>query len=172
MSQTHWKAILKKDSLYLGAWDLSDGDGGYTEHTLTIDHVTQEKVPGTDGTERVCPVGYFRENIKPMVLNKTNCKIIAKLYNEPHIEGWSGKSVTIYVNPKVRAFGETTEGLRVRPVVPQKQKPNLSPAHPKWVQAVNSLATGSVSMKWIHDNFAITSENEKLLLTEAENAKA
>jgi hypothetical protein len=50
---------------------------------------------------------------KPMILNKTNCKIIAKIHDTPYIEQWAGKSILIYA-AKVKAFGEMVDALRVK----------------------------------------------------------
>ena len=56
-----------------------------------------------------------------MILNVTNCKTIAKIYDSPYIEDWIGKYITVY-SAKVKAFGETVEALRIRPKVPSMKK--------------------------------------------------
>ena len=62
----------------------------------------------------------FKENgVKPMILNRVNCKAITKLYKTPYIEEWAGKQVTIRVE-QVRAFGDVVDALRIKPVLPAK----------------------------------------------------
>lgn len=104
---THWKKLTNPH--YIGAWDLQPGQ----EVKLKIETVTQEPVKGADGKEELCIIARFEKAKKPMILNKTNCKIIAKLHNTPYIEEWAGKEIVIYA-AKVSAFGEKVEALRVK----------------------------------------------------------
>ena len=53
-----------------------------------------------------------------MIPNKTNMRIITKLFGTPYIEDWSGRKVIIYA-AKVRAFGEMIEALRIKNQLPQ-----------------------------------------------------
>ena len=104
---THWKKLT--NAHYIGAHDLQPGQ----EIRLTINKVQQEAVKGTDGKEELCIVCYFEKAKKPMILNKTNCKIITKLHGSPYIEDWAGKDVIIYA-ARVSAFGEKVEALRIK----------------------------------------------------------
>lgn len=116
MNKTHWKKMTNPD--YLGAYALNPGE----EKTLTISVVKHELVTGTDGKKEECIVAHFVENEKPMIMNKTNLKSIAKLYKTPYIEDWQGKKITIYID-KVKAFGEIVEALRIKNVMPKAQQP-------------------------------------------------
>ena len=71
---THWKNQFNYD--YLGAYSLSDGK----DIVLTIKETKKEMVTGANGQKSECFVAYFHENVKPMILNKTNCKAIEKMY--------------------------------------------------------------------------------------------
>jgi hypothetical protein len=104
---THWKKLT--DNPYIGAHDLQPGQ----EVVITISSVSKEKVKGADGKEKECIVAKLEGTAKPMILNRTNCKIIAKLLETPYIEQWAGERVIIYA-AKVTAFGEEMEALRVR----------------------------------------------------------
>lgn len=110
MSFTHWKKLTNPK--YLGAQDLTTDTGSFGEIILTISKVSQEIVKGPDGKEEQCIIGYFTENMKPIILNKTNCKVLTKLSGSPFIEKWSGVKVAIGVK-KVKAFGEVTDALRI-----------------------------------------------------------
>lgn len=73
----HWKKLINPD--YLGAYSLYDrGD-----IALTVDNVKVETITGPDGKREECPVCYWREKEKPMILNVTNMKMIAKLTGSP-----------------------------------------------------------------------------------------
>lgn len=111
MTQTHWKKLHNPD--YLGAYSLDPGQ----DLILTIKNVTVQTVTGPDNRKEECPMISFVEPSKPMVLNVTNSKIIAKIYGTPFIEEWAGKKIQIYVD-NVKAFGDVVEALRIRKFIP------------------------------------------------------
>ena len=109
---THWKKLMNPD--YLGGYALITGQ----DLIATIKSVGNEEVTGTDGKKGICSVIHFVEpDIKPMILNATNNKTIAKLFKTPYIEQWSGRKIQIYTE-KVKAFGEVWDALRIRPFLP------------------------------------------------------
>jgi hypothetical protein len=110
---THWKQNF--DYKFTGAYELQPGE----MKTLTIIKTGHAEVMNQQGKKETCFVAYFDgANQKPMVLNKTNCKTIGKLYGDM-IENWIGKQITIK-SEKVKAFGEVVDALRIVPIVPQK----------------------------------------------------
>jgi hypothetical protein len=108
---THWKKLMNPD--YLGGYALTPGQ----DIIATIKSVGNEEVTGPDGKKEICSVIHFVEDIKPMILNATNNKTIAKLFKTPYIEQWCGKKIQIYTE-KVKAFGQVWDALRVRPFLP------------------------------------------------------
>lgn len=104
---THWKKLTNPN--YIGAHDLQPGQ----EVKITFEKIVQEMVKGQDGKEEQCVVAYLKGAKKPMILNKTNMKIITKVLDTPYVEQWRGKSVIIYT-AKVKAFGELVDALRVK----------------------------------------------------------
>ena len=111
---THWKKLTNPD--YLGAYILEPGQ----EIIATIDRVQTEQVTGPDGSKSECIVAHFAErDIKPMILNVTNCKTITALTGSAYVEDWPGTKIQIYA-AKVRAFGEMVEALRIRPTPPKE----------------------------------------------------
>jgi len=109
---THFKKLMNPN--YLGAYAIDPGQ----ELTVTIASVKQEMVMGPDGKKEECIVAHFQEQgIKPIILNATNCKSIARLYKTPYIENWVGKKITIHVQ-QVKAFGDVVDALRIKPVLP------------------------------------------------------
>ena len=93
----HWKNLANYD--YLGAYSL---DGIAPEITLTIATIKVERVTANGGAAEDCIVAHFKEKtqdgveVKPMVLNKTNCKTIEKVYGTGDVEQWIGKSIIVY----------------------------------------------------------------------------
>jgi DNA-directed RNA polymerase subunit RPC12/RpoP len=113
---THWKKLTNPD--YLGAYALQPGE----DLIATIKEVTQADVIGNGGKKELKTVVMFVENIKPMVLNRTNSKTITKLFKTPYIEQWKGKKIQIYIEHNIQAFGEVVDGIRVRPFLPKEEK--------------------------------------------------
>ena len=114
MSETHWKKLINPD--YLGAYSLEVGN----DMILTISAVKREMITGTGGKKEECPVCHWKENQKPMILNVTNMKTIAKMYG-PYIENWAGKRVQIYAST-TKFGGDTVECLRIRKDPPEDVK--------------------------------------------------
>lgn len=116
----HWKKLVS-DPKYLGEADLAAGQ----EITVTIAAVTREAVKNADGqAEKI--VVHFAENCKPMILNVTNSKAIAKVTEEKLVEKWKGARIQLYIDPKVRAFGEIVAALRVRPFAPRQNSQTVN----------------------------------------------
>lgn len=111
MTKTHWKKLTNPN--YLGSYAFQPGE----EKTVTIKEVKRKIVQNQNGKED-CTVAYFVEDVKPLILNKTNCDMIAKVWGTPYIEDWSDKKITLKVK-KISAFGEMVDAVRVskdRPV--------------------------------------------------------
>lgn len=113
---THWKALANYD--YLGAYSLENGK----DKIVTIKKIVTELVTGNAGRKDNCIVAYFSDEEKPMILNKTNCKTIQKIYGTPIIEEWVGKKIVLFASTTSLA-GETVECLRIRPYPPVADKP-------------------------------------------------
>lgn len=113
---THYKKLMNPD--YLGAYALDPGK----DLVVTIRSVANEMIIGADGKKEECIVARFHErDIKPMILNATNCKTITKLAGSPFIENWQGMKIQLFVE-KVKAFGDVVEALRVRPFKPKVEQ--------------------------------------------------
>ena len=121
MGKTHFKKLQNPD--FLGSYALEDGK----DIILTIDYVRQEKVTGSDGKSEELPVCHWKEQQKPMILNSTNLKMIAKVLGSPYIEDWSGKKIQIG-SERVKAFGDVVDALRVRKFIPKQAESN-EPLH-------------------------------------------
>lgn len=122
MALTHWKKLENPD--YIGAYAFQPGE----EKVVTIQRVQREMVNGPDGKREECTVLHFRENEKPLILNATNGKMVAKMAGTPYIEQWSGIRIAIGVE-KVRAFGDYVDAVRVKAKkLPQIKDPVGEPA--------------------------------------------
>lgn len=109
MNKTPWKKIVS-DPDYLGEADFNEGE----EKIVTIDRVKSGVgIKTAKGTETKSVV-YFKERIKPMVLNVARSKAITKVAGSKFIEDWQGVQIALYIDDNVSAFGEIVSAVRVR----------------------------------------------------------
>ena len=67
----------------------------------------------TTGEVKKAVICYFKDNLKPMILNKTNKESIAKATGEECIEDWAGHQIQLFY-ATVSAFGGMKPALRIR----------------------------------------------------------
>jgi len=156
-TKTHWKKVFNSD--YLGSCDLEDGK----DLKAVIKSVTVKSVKGPDGKEQERNVATFTDaNLKPMILNATNCKLIKKFAKSVFINDWNNIPIQIYIKDDIKAFGEVTEGLRIRPTQPVMSKPVLKPGIAAWNKAVEFLkGTGTIDA--IRTRYELSKEDEETL---------
>lgn len=148
--KTHWKRLINPD--FIGAYALeADKD-----LVVTIDYVQLETIKGTDGKSEECTVAHLVKQ-KPLILNMTNSKSIAKLYG-PYIEDWAGKQITLFAST-TKAFGDIVECLRIRPTVPRKEKQSINDA--RFAKAIESIKSGEYTFDKLRDSFSLTDDQIK-----------
>ena len=106
--------LMGKNPNFLGSWDLYDMPNG--QITVTLKKIQDEEVINA-GQKQGCTVAHFEENIKPMILNLTNKKTLAKLYKTKSTKKLIGKKITIGYE-KVKAFGAIHDALRIKKEIP------------------------------------------------------
>lgn len=104
----HWKKIVKPDAPFFGEADFDSVDRTFL---VTIRDCKMEQIKSKKGVE-AHGVLYFDEDIKPLILNITNGKRIAKLYGK-QVEGWVGKQIMLYYDPNVYFGRDKVGGVRV-----------------------------------------------------------
>jgi hypothetical protein len=151
MSKTHFKKAF--NTPYLGSQDLPD----YKDLTLTIDKVLCEMSRGLKENS-LFNIIYFKEKgFKTMLLNATNSKILKNLTKSPYIEDWSGQRITIYVLEGVKAFGGTTDALRIRTKTVEPTIPVITVDHPKWESICKKVKAG-LTIEGIRNHYEISTE--------------
>lgn len=103
---THWKKLENPE--YIGSYAFQPDE----RKIVTIKSVRREMVSGADGKREECTVVHFAEAEKPLILNATNGKAIAKVAKTPYIEQWEGVRIELNVE-RVKAFGEIVDAVRV-----------------------------------------------------------
>jgi FKBP-type peptidyl-prolyl cis-trans isomerase 2 len=139
--KTHFRKI--KSPNYLGSWDLMNDDGTFVKKVMTIKKASTKQITDQRGQTSDEAVLEF-ENYKPMILNHTNVRAIAKALKSPYIEDWIGKQITIYVK-NVKAFGEYHDALRIEPIAPKVAKENTL-SKERFNKALEALKTGQTTI--------------------------
>ena len=155
---THWKTQFNYD--YLGAYSLPDGK----DIILTIRETKKEQVVGTSGKKEECFVAYFFENVKPMILNRTNCKTMTKIFKTQNFEEWVNKQIQIG-SVMVDAFGEKVDSLRIRPFIPKVENslPTVETGSAIWKNILDGLA-GGFTVAQVQTKYKLTKEQIKELV--------
>jgi hypothetical protein len=146
-NKTHWKMLINPD--YIGAYALPPGQ----DLTVTIESVSREIVTSTGGKKEECTVARLKGH-KPLILNVTNSKSIARLYG-PYIEDWAGKPITLYAST-TKLAGEMVECVRIRPQVVQQQPQKQPLSDERLDKAIESIKAGEFYLDQLHARFDLT----------------
>lgn len=117
--QVHWKLLTNPN--YLGGCHFSDGK----DKIVTIEKTAYEKVVGDKGRTEEKMVMHFKEDVKPLILNKTNPKIISELFRSPMLSDWDNKKIQLYFDPTVKFGKDVVGGVRVRKFLPKIESTDL-----------------------------------------------
>lgn len=148
-NKTHWRKAFNSE--YIGSSDLDD----YKDIILTIKEVKLEQLKGTKEKDTK-NVAYFVEKIKPMILNATSCKTLRKFAGgSNYIEDWKGLRIIVYVEKGIKAFGDVTDALRIRPTQP--------PAQEKQVDVTEAILklSGCISLEDLQSVYLALSKDER-----------
>lgn len=96
------------ESKYLKQTDVED------EVTVTVEKVGKQNIARKGDEPEYKWLVRFKEFQKPMVLNSTNIKRLAKACDSDDTDEWTGKTAVLYVDPDVEFAGNIVGGLRIR----------------------------------------------------------
>lgn len=127
-TKTHYRKVFKSD--HLGSADLEEFIEEKVNLIFTIDHVKQhELTPGVKnsgvlvaGRRISANIAYFKEPIKPLVLNATNSKQVSKFAKSPFVQDWKDIAIELYIDHSVKMKGEVVGGVRIKPKQPVLNK--------------------------------------------------
>ena len=161
-AKTHYRKVFKSD--HLGVADLEDLIEEKKRLVFTVREVKQEFGVSVAGRKGDHNIAYFKENIKPLVLNATNSKIMKSFNNgSPFVEDWSNTVIELYIDPNAKLKGELTGGVRIKPKQPTMSKPELKPENKKVWDAAVSYLKGNGTIEGIKAKYSISTANEQKL---------
>lgn len=160
--KTHYRKVFKSD--HLGIADLEDLIEEGKRLVFTVKEVKQEYGASVAGKKIDANIAYFKEPIKPLVLNATNSKIMKSFNNgSPFVEDWKNTVIELYIDQNVKMKGDIVGGVRIKPTRPSITKPELTPTMvDEWKRAIAHLK-GNGTIDDIKKRYALSDANEKLL---------
>lgn len=112
MAETLTNINKLRNPNYLGSWDLQDTSGKMIDIIVTIKEVTKEEAFNMQAQAKEEVVTVHFNEVKPMILNSTNLKMIVKVTGTEYIEQMVGKKIQL-TTKKVKAFGEIHDAIRI-----------------------------------------------------------
>lgn len=95
---------------------LTKDDVGEDGLVLTIKGFRMETVKSDDGEEEKT-VLHFVEDVRPMILNRTNAQLVGVATGAKTAGEARGKQIVVYNDPTVSFGGKITGGLRIKKLV-------------------------------------------------------
>lgn len=143
MTEKKYRNYQEYFANYLGGWSFADGD-----KILTIKDVLVQPVRNKDNTTEDRLTVLFAEEDLPLILNRTNADMIAKVTGTSNTGEWIGRKIKLGTE-RVRAFGDVWDAVRVK--------------NEKITDADLQLATGP-QLARLHELIADGSINEPAML--------
>lgn len=167
-SKTHYRKVFKSD--HLGCADLEDFiEEKVNPLVFTISHVKQEIGVSVAGKKGNFNIAYFKEGIKPLVLNATNAKVVKQLSGgSPFVEDWNNIVVELFIDPSVKMKGDTVGGVRIKAGV--KTLPFLTENSAAYKNALAHIVAGN-NFEKIEERFQLTQEIKNKLTSDANSQR-
>jgi hypothetical protein len=175
-NKTHYRKVFKSD--HLGVADLEEYLEEGKKLVFTVTHVKQYFYDPSDRKTGIVVAGkriganiaFFKESIKPLVLNATNSKTMKGFNNNsPYVEEWANTMIQLYIDPNVKMKGDVVGGVRISPTRPSTAKPQLTPESDNWQVAIDYFASASDMEKL--KGYDINKKDTLLLVAEIQKLK-
>lgn len=116
-NKTHFRKVFKSD--HLGSADLEEFKEEGKALIFTIKEVKQEYNTKVAGRKIDANIAYFKQNVKPLVLNATNSAVLKKISGSPFVEDWKDITIELYIDHNVKMKGEVVGGVRIKDEPPK-----------------------------------------------------
>jgi len=166
-NKDHYRKVFKSD--HLGVADLEDFiEEGNKNLIFTIKNVRQENGVMVAGRKGNYNIAYFKEKIKPLVLNATNSKVV-KSFNDgsPFVQDWNDTMIQLYIDSSVKMKGEVVGGVRINKTQPDAVSVKLTPDSDNWGDAINFLKVEGHTIEQITKKYSMTKDDIEQLVNEA-----
>jgi hypothetical protein len=164
----NYRSVYKSD--HLGVIDLEELIENGKQLIFTIKEVKQELGVFVAGNRGNFNITYFKENIKPLVLNATNANTVRKLAGgSTNTDNWNNILVELYIDNSVKMKGQIVGGVRIKTQKPIIDKINITDK-----QAIEILNTSKNAEQLKNNWFSLSKEEKEMqtVLTLKDSLKA
>ena len=153
----HCRDVFKSD--HLSASDLEKLKESGHNMIFTIKEVKRELNAKVAGRFIDANIAYFKESIKPMVLNSENTATVRSFAGDSGwLDEWKNITVELYVKQKVKSVaGGYTIGCYIKkrqPIITPKAPPTLEGA--QWEKAVAAITAKTYTAAQIEAAYSLT----------------
>lgn len=139
---------MRGSEVFPSKWLKAEDIAGQGDITVTVDNVEMQEFKDPQSRrEEQKPCMSFREDLKPLIVNKTNWRLIADSVGSDDSDDWVGHEITLFVM-EVESFGDIVQAIRVR-------KPRAVPA-----KSAGKPATRSPQRQLVHGKARPSSDRE------------
>lgn len=157
--KSHYRKVFKSD--HLSSYDLEDFIEKGMSLKFTIKEVKQEINVMVAGKRGNYNIAYFKENIKPLVLNATNSKVVRSFNkNSSYVEDWINTPVELYIQENIKFGNDFLDGIRIKKLQPKIEKEKAEFTEANFDKASKANAT----IETIKKSYKINLETEKKYL--------
>lgn len=167
-TKTHYRKVFKSD--HLGVADLEDFLESGSELIFTVSHVNQEMGAKVAGKKINANIAYFNEDIKPMVLNAGNSKIMKELSGSVFVENWRGIMVQLYIDRDAKLMGAVVGGVRISPRRVKVEKSVITPQTGNMWKNAKAAYKRDGNFKKVLERADISKEHQDQIIAEFNNA--
>jgi hypothetical protein len=168
-TKTHYRRVFKSD--HLGVADIEDFIEAGSNLIFTITHVRQEFDVMVAGRKGNFNIAYFKEKIKPLVLNATNSKIMRQFSNgSSFVEDWKNITVQLYIDPTAKLKGEIVGGVRINPNKPRAVKKEITKNNQKAWENAKAAYVRDGNFDAVEKRAVLSDENKAVIVSEVANA--
>lgn len=165
--QTHYRKVFKSD--HLGVADLEDFLEQGSNLIFTIDYVRQEYGTKVAGRKIDANIAYFKEDIKPMVLNAGNSGIVKKFANSCFVENWKDITIQLFIDHGAKLGRDVVGGVRINPQAVRTQKPVITKDNPKMWDNAKKAFVRDGNFNKVLSRADISQDNQNLIIQEINN---
>jgi len=172
MKETNIDAMKYRKSTHLAGIDVETITSEKGNCILTIKEAYYDTNVNVSGNKTSGYFLEFEENVKPMVANSANRKIIINIVKsvKPHLTNaearnltnWIGIKLDLFFNPDVTMMGKVTGGIRIKENYPL---PILEAGTKAFDNAKLAIEKSGYTIEQVKSKYFVSPEVEALLLT-------
>jgi len=155
LKRTHYRKVFKSD--HLSSYDLEDFIEQGVLLEFTIKEVKSFDSTKVAGKSIAANIAYFIEDIKPMVLNATNSKILSNLIGSSFVEEWKNFKVELYILKNIKFGKDKVEGIRIKETIPKV----LSEQDIKIIRGAISTIPSQAALNFFYSNLSTKEKTNK-----------